>query len=369
MWGGATSRFTSVKRAYCWLPMTQPRTTVLMKTDIAGYTPAFRTLLTADQQALLHQHGEFIARLAEENGGQILESAGDGYWLEFLSVTGAAKSAIAMQEELRLAQLNKGDDRLSIRIVIGLGDIVRLDDAMLGDVVPLIVRVETITPADEIYLTSAAHSALAPAEIQTALVDSFTLKGFTHPVAVYRVEQRHRTRIIANAYILYSDLCGFTRCVETVPVATVERVLDDLASLTSRAAREFGGTISSNFGDSHWIIYPEAPQMMEAAELLSRGWDALGYWKDLKCPINIVVHRGRFCTFRSFQYGNGMAVAARVQQASISKVMGGESGVFATSTVRDDLCGSPWYGQLEPVVLTQQETELDTYRLVSALAH
>ena len=138
-----------------------------------------------------------------------------------------------MQEALRLAQTNKGDDRLSMRIVIGLGDIVRLDDAMIGDVVPLIVRLETITPADEIYLTSAAHSALAPAEIQTALVNSFPLKGFIQPITVYRVEQRHRTRIISDAYLLYSDLCDFTRVVGSLPVVTIEQILDDLATLIS----------------------------------------------------------------------------------------------------------------------------------------
>jgi class 3 adenylate cyclase len=361
--GGCVDKTSIMARA-----MTQLRTAVLMKTDIAGSTPAFRALLTTDHQALLHQHGEFIGGLAAENGGRILESAGDGYWLEFPSVTGAAKSAVAMQEALRSSQADKGDDRLSIRIVIGLGDIVRLDDAMLGDVVPLIVRIETITPADEIYLTSAAHSALAPAEIQTALVDSFPLKGFNQPVAVYRVEQRHRTRIIANAYILYADLCGFGRLVETVPVATVERVLDDLGSLTSGLAHEFGGTIRSNRGDSYWITYSEAPQIMAMAERLSLGWDALGYWKDLKCPINIVVHRGRICTYRSFQYGEGYQLTWRIQQASRFLVMGGESGVFVTSTVRDGLCDSPWYGRLDPVVITQQEIKLDTYRLADASA-
>ena len=347
--------------------MTQPRTTVLMKTDIAGYTPAFRTLLTTDQQAILHQHRAFIAHLAGENGGQILESAGDGYWLEFPSVTGAAKSAIAMQEELRSTQPDKGDDRLSIRIVIGLGDIVKVDGAMLGDVVPLIVRVETITPADEIYLTSAAHLALTPAEIQTALVDSFPLRGFTQPVTVYRVEQRHRTRIIANAYILYADLCGFARLIETVPVSTIERVLDDLASLILGLARGLGGTIRSNHGDSYWITYLEAPQILEAAERLSRGWDALGYWRDFKCPVNVVVHRGRICTFRSCEYGEGYNLTWRIQQASNFMVKGGQSAVFVTSTVRDDLCGSPWHGQLESVIIAQQDTGLETYRLVSTV--
>ena len=81
------------------------RTTVVMKTDISGSTTRFRQLLAADLQALLSEHRDFLARHAAEHDGRIMKGAGDGYWLEFPSVTGAAKAAIAMQESLRLAQL------------------------------------------------------------------------------------------------------------------------------------------------------------------------------------------------------------------------------------------------------------------------
>ena len=75
-------------------------------------------------------------------------------------MTAAAKSAIAMQEALRLGQPNKGDDRLSMRVVIGLGDVADLDGELIGDLLALIVRIEAITPADEIYLTLTARHAL-----------------------------------------------------------------------------------------------------------------------------------------------------------------------------------------------------------------
>ena len=39
-----------------------------------------------------------------------------------LAITAAALAAMSMQEELRLAQTNKGDDRLAMRIVIRLRD-------------------------------------------------------------------------------------------------------------------------------------------------------------------------------------------------------------------------------------------------------
>jgi class 3 adenylate cyclase len=103
--------------------------------------------------------------------------------------------------------------------VIGLGDVAVLDGDVIGDVTALIVRIEDITPANEIYITFAARLALVPAEVQTALVDAFSLKGFDEPIPVYRVEQRHRTRVIPNAYILLSDLRGFTRFTEAEPVA------------------------------------------------------------------------------------------------------------------------------------------------------
>src|ERR1700675_4862129 len=96
------------------------RTIVIMKTDISGSTSRFRELLAADLQALLGDHRDFLAYHAAEDDGRIIKAAGDGYWLEFPSVTGAAKAAIKMQEALRLAQLNRGDDRLAIRIVIAL---------------------------------------------------------------------------------------------------------------------------------------------------------------------------------------------------------------------------------------------------------
>jgi class 3 adenylate cyclase len=117
------------------------RTTVVMKTDITSSTSWFRELLTADLQALLGEHRTFLARHAAEHGGRIIKPAGDGYWLEFPSVTGAAKAAIAVQEGLRLAQPNRAPDRRSIRIVISLGDIAVQDDDFIGDVFALATRV------------------------------------------------------------------------------------------------------------------------------------------------------------------------------------------------------------------------------------
>ena len=201
----------------------------------------------------------------------------------------------------------------------------------------LVVRIEAITPADEIYLTSAARLALTSSEVQTALVDNFVLKGFVEPIPVYRVEQRHRTRIIDDAYILVSDLRGFTRLTETQPVVAIERLLDALDALAHRIAHEFDGTIRFSFGDSYCLTFSNVAQLVAAAERLSQDWEATGREARSGCAINIGLHRGKISVFRSFLYGHGYRIAARVANASIEVLADREGGIFVTSAVCDDL--------------------------------
>jgi class 3 adenylate cyclase len=197
--GGKVSGFSPT-----WMPaMPTLRVTAILKTDISGSTPRFRNLPQADLTALLTEHREFVHRLAEGKEGRIIKAQGDGFWIAFPSVTAAALASMAMQEELRRSQLNKGDDRLAMRIVITLGDVLHEEGDLFGDAVALTARIEAVTPPNEIYMSAAARLAVNQAEVRTALVDAFALRGFPEPVPVYRVEQTHRTQVIAGQYILW----------------------------------------------------------------------------------------------------------------------------------------------------------------------
>jgi class 3 adenylate cyclase len=349
-------------------PMAPLRTAILMKTDIAESTPRFRALLTADLQALQIEHRAFVARHAADLGGRILKPTGDGFWLEFPSVTAAARSAISMQDELSLAPRSEGVDRLSIRVVIGLGDITEQDSDVAGEVMALITRIEDVTPAEEIYITAAARLVLVGAEVQTAFVDNFYLKGFDEPVPVYRVEQRHRTRIISNAYVLLSDLRGFTRFTETEPVIAVEGILNTLDMLIAGIRREFGGIIRSSAGDSYCLTFEEASQLLAAAERLSADWMTARRGAAFDCAINIALHRGRVCVYRSFRYGDGGRIAARVQEVAVQALAEGEGGIFLTAAVRGDLIGTPWESRLQPVAVKLSDARysaVEIYRLIT----
>jgi class 3 adenylate cyclase len=141
--------------------MTTLRITAIMKTDISGSTARFRGLLEPDLTGLLTQHHQLLARVASQHEGRIVKEEGDGLWLAFPSVTAASLAAIAMQEELRIAQPGRGDDRLSMPIVITLGDVLHQEGALVGDAVVLAVRIEAVTPPDEIHLSLARSDAIS----------------------------------------------------------------------------------------------------------------------------------------------------------------------------------------------------------------
>ena len=338
--------------------MADLRTTAIMKTDISGSTARFRALGEADLHALFVEHREFLGRHAAVHGGRIVKPEGDGFWLVFPSVTAAALAAMAMQEELRLAQANRGDDRLAMRVVISLGDVLHEDGALVGDTVVLTARLEAITPPDEIYLSAAAWLGVNRAEVRTALVDTVTLKGFAEPVPVYRVEQTHRTRIIADQYIVFTDLRRFSRLLESSPLTAVEMVLDRLFALINQVARELGGTIRFNNGDAYCVTFGEADLAVTAAERISAAWDAFVRDERLPCPINIAVHQGLLYAFRSYLFGPGLEVASGAERASTRALPLGEGGIFITGEARKGLAGPRWDARLRRVDVGSDDRRL-----------
>ena len=346
--------------------MTTLRTTVIMKTDIGGSTVRFRALPEVDLDALLTEHRHFVTRLAAAHDGRIVKPEGDGFWLVFPSVTAAALAAMAMQEELRFAQPNKGDDRLVMRVVIALGDVLHEEGALVGDTVVLTSRIESITPPDEIYLSAAAWLAVNQTEIPTAFVDTFPLKGFPDSVSVYRVEQTHRTRVIENQYIMRTDLRGFIRITDAAPMTTIEKTLEALFGLINQVAREFSGTVRFGTGDGYCLTFADASLAMAAADRLSESWGAFVRQEKLRCPMNVAVHRGMLYAFRSYLYGPGIEIAATVERVSASVLAPDEGSIFVTGEVRSGLAGTPWETRLEVVDIRSASPRLakiEIYRL------
>jgi class 3 adenylate cyclase len=341
--------------------MVSLRATVLMKTDISGSTARFRALPESDLSAVLAAHRELVSRVAAAHEGQIVKPEGDSFWLVFPSVTAASQAAISMLDELELSQTGKGADRLAMRVVIALGDVLREGEAVVGDAVVLAARIEALTPPGEIYLSPSAWLAVNKAEVRTSPVGTFPLKGFDEPVPVYRVEPGHRTRVIANQYIVVADLSGFAPLSEASPVPVVEKILDELLEAVDGVCKEFGGTNRFGAGDSYCFTFAQADRAMTAVERLSELWAAFDRRAALGVPINLAVHKGSFRAYRTYVYGRGVYVAFGVNGAI--RRSGAKGAIFLSEPVRQDLEGTPWAARLEPVAETVGREAVAVYRL------
>jgi len=297
---------------------------------------------------LLAEHRQFVARLAAAQDGRIVKGAGDGFWIAFSSATGAGLAAIAMQEELWRSQSNKGDDRLAMRTAITLGDVLYEDGDFFGDAVSLAARIEAITPADEIYMSDAAKFAISQTQVRTALVDVFDLKGFTEPVPVYRIEQRHRAQVITDQYIMFTDLSGFSKFFRTARLTAVERALDYLLELVGSSCRKFGGVNRFNTGDAYCLTFSDPFQAMAAAHELAERWEQFNRREHLSCSIRIALHKGAFYLYRSYLLGNDVNIVAQAVD-SAQQISSSDAVILVTGQVQKDLADTPWADRLQSV--------------------
>jgi adenylate cyclase len=348
--------------------MTTLRTTVIMKTDIQGSTARFRELADVDLDTLLSEHRQFVSRLAATREGRVVKLEGDGFWVVFPSATAAALAAMTMQEELRLGQPGKGDDaRLAMRIVLTVGDVLHQEGGLVGDAIVLATRIESITPPDEIYASAQAWLLMHQAEVHGSLVDTFTFKGFPQPVPVYRVEQTHRMHIIDHRYIVVADLEFFRMLAEAFHVSVLERVLDHFLELVGRVCAEFVGTNRISMGDSYALTFPDAAQAIAAVDRLSEEWGVFQQRESIRCPMNIVVHKGELYAFRSFLISQGLNLA-RDLEAATSGLASGDGSIFITGEVRTGLLGTSWEKRLQPVDFqptSKRLAQIELYRLGS----
>ena len=155
--------------------MANYRTTVILKTYVVDSTLRLAELTQAEMGLQRGKHKHFIADIAMDHRGSVFDQEGDSYWKEFPSVTDAVLAAIEMHQSLLATQVGKGEkQRLAIRAVVTIGDILHQETDNIGMAISLTARIEKVTPPDEIYLSHAAWLVLNKAEVQTSFVGSST---------------------------------------------------------------------------------------------------------------------------------------------------------------------------------------------------
>lgn len=331
--------------------MTNLRSTVVLKTDICEFTSQVENLRESSLKELLEQHKQLISTIAFKQGGSLIKGEGDSFWLIFPSVTTAALAGVEMQQELRVSQPGKTDEqRLKIRIAITLGDVLHLDRDIFGDAVNLAARIETLTPPDEIYLSQAAWLALNKAEIQSAFVGEFSLKGISQPEKVYRIQQRYQTRHIQNQILVKTDLRGFTHYQESHSTREVETLLTYLDQSQKAICREFGGTIRLILGDSYYLTFPQSDLALAALQQLCYQWKEFIQAHQIECGLAIGMTRGDLMIFQSCIYGRDINIAARLEPIGrLVKPQREQNSVITDERIYQDIQQTYWHRQFQKI--------------------
>lgn len=231
------------------------RTLTVVKTDLRRFSDHVETLTTEALNAFLHQHREAVGDVLSSHGGRRIKEIGDSYLFVFDSSTKAMSACIALQKHL--AQLGEQGHPMEVRIAATAGDVLLQGDDIFGAPVNAVARLEALTPAGEIYFSEAVYQNLNRSEIGSEYVGTFTLKGVSEPVRVYRAVFRHQTRILPDVLTLMTDLKDFVGFANHAAIGDVEAVLDFWSQVHHEMARDHGGVVRVGRADSYSITFPD----------------------------------------------------------------------------------------------------------------
>jgi class 3 adenylate cyclase len=336
--------------------------TAIMKTDLRGSTPLFYAMAEDQLRKFLDEQKALISKLVAQHQGRIVKGEGDAFWVTFPSVTIAVQTAIQIQQEMVTRQVGVlNENRIALRIVISAGDVLHLDNDIFGPVVNLTARLETITPANEIYLSQAAWLALNQAEIATDLVGEFSLKGIELPEKVYKIVQSQRTIIFLDQIIVTSDLRDFLSYLQSSTTSDIENLLVNLETTVRAVCEENGGTIRVSSGDMFIFTFSEVHQALDAVEILCQRWDTFTAAHSIPCALAVGMHYGQLAVFRLFAYGEDIFVAALMAD-SLNKIRKGTttSCVAISGMIQDRVLGTKWESQMHPMDVDKLHPRLRT---------
>jgi class 3 adenylate cyclase len=333
--------------------MANLRTTVILKTDVVESTPKVAQLSQAEMGRQRKQHKQFIANIANQNHGLIFEEEGDAYWMEFPSVTTAALAAMQMHQSLRSMQAGRPEKhRLAIRAIITVGDILHQENDSIGTTMSLTARIEKITPPDEIYLSHAAWLVLNKAEVQTEYVNEFNFKGFNESEKIYRIVQKHRTRVLTNQYIVNTDIRRWMSYVTSKGIEDVESFLMEYDDLLNEICDTYGGIIRNTAGDEYFITFPEANSLFSAIEKLCSSWKRMSDRYQLS--LSATIHQGNINVLRSYLYGHDIHVSFFLEELARLAYSGKKVvSIVVSGRVKESAKGTIWENNFQELEISK----------------
>jgi TolB-like protein/class 3 adenylate cyclase len=164
------------------------RLAAIMFTDMVGYS----ALTQRDEDLaleLLDEHRRLVTPVFTRYGGRVIDTAGDGFHVEFASALQAVRCAIEAQKTLHDRNVSAAPDRVvRIRIGIHVGDVVFSGDDVYGDGVNIAARLEPYAEPGGICISQQVYDQVhTKIDVRLASMGRPALKNIHTPIEVYRV--------------------------------------------------------------------------------------------------------------------------------------------------------------------------------------
>jgi len=169
-------------------PKVLRRLAAILAADISGYS----ALMGADEARTVRDlkgHLAVVLRIVSDQGGRVIDTAGDGVLAEFGSVVNAVECAVAMQKAIRTRNAGVEDARrMQFRIGINIGDVIHDEGRLYGDGVNVAARLEATAEPGSICISGAAYDQVRnKLALDAADLGLQSLKNIAEPVRIYRL--------------------------------------------------------------------------------------------------------------------------------------------------------------------------------------
>lgn len=163
---------------------THTRTVVF--TDLANYTARVGG---ADREALrrlIAEHEKAVTPVIQKHNGRVIKNLGDSFMAIFGAATDAVRAGVELVDSVSI------DGTFTLRVSMATGDVEEIDGDAFGDAVNLSSRINSKTPAGQVWLSEATFMCMNQSEVPWEPAGRFSLKGIVGEAQVYRAVPRTR---------------------------------------------------------------------------------------------------------------------------------------------------------------------------------
>jgi adenylate cyclase len=164
------------------------RLAAIMFTDMVGFT-ALTQSDEAQSLAVLERHNRLLRPIFARFRGREVKTIGDSFLVEFDSALDATNCAVEIQRFLHDYNMSSRDEwKITLRIGVHLGDVVRSGDDILGDAVNIASRLQPFALPEGVCISEQVYDQVRN-KVPQALVklESHELEGVKFSVDVYKV--------------------------------------------------------------------------------------------------------------------------------------------------------------------------------------